>query len=436
VIKSIPIPAELFAANRRRLVQQLPEKALVVVHSNDVLPTNADGTLGHFQNADLFYLTGVAQEETILVLAPDAFDEKQREILFVRQPSEHLLIWEGHKLSREDATRISGIPQIKWLHEFPTALHQLMCESQVVYLNTNEHPRAVIEVQTRDARFIADCRRRYPLHEYRRLAPIMRQLRTVKAPEEIELIRRACAVTRAGFLRVLSMTTPGVGEAEIEAEFAHEFIRNKGFFAYQPIIATGENNCVLHYGQNDQTCLDGQLVLLDVGCGLGYYMSDMTRTIPVNGRFTPRQRQIYDVVLRVMRTVTAAMVPGTLTRDLRKLTEQLIESELLSIGLLTPEMIDGQDPDQPAVRKYFMHGVAHSLGIDVHDVSIPEQVVQAGWVLTCEPGIYIREEGFGIRLENDIWITESGPVDLMHDIPIEAEEIEQLMQNRPNGSTQ
>ncbi|MFO0911967.1 MAG: Xaa-Pro aminopeptidase [Pirellulales bacterium] len=427
MIKPVPIPAELFVENRRRLVERLGERALAIVHSNDIMPTNADGTLGHHQNADLFYLSGIGQEESILLLAPNAFDEKLREVLFLREPNEHLLIWEGHKLSKAEAIQISGVKQIRWLSEFPTVLHQLMCESDSVYLNSNEHPRAVVEVQSRDARFIADCQRRFPLHQYRRLAPIMRELRVVKSAAEVAMIREACGITRDGFQRVLKMVRPGVNETEIEAEFAYEFIRRKGFFAYPPIIAAGANSCVLHYGQNDQTCEDGQLVLLDVGCGLNYYMSDMTRTIPVNGRFTPRQRLVYDAVLRTMRSVIEAMRPGVLVRDLRLLTEKLIEEELLRLGLLTPQMIAQQDPENPALRKYFMHGVAHSLGIDVHDVSVPGQPVQIGWVLTCEPGIYIREEGFGIRLENDILVTENGPADLMHDIPVEADEIEQLM---------
>jgi Xaa-Pro aminopeptidase len=411
-------------------VDRLAENSLVIVNANDIMPTNADGTLGYHQNTDLFYLAGIAQEETILVLAPDGFDEKQREILFLREPNEHLGIWEGHKLSKQEASQISGIEHVRWLAEFPTVLHQLMCECEHVYLDTNEHVRAVVEVETRDARFIRDCQRRYPLHDYRRLAKLMHELRAVKSSAEVDLIRRACGITRDGFLRVLKMVRPGVNEAEIEAEFAHEFIRRKGYFAYPPIIASGENSCVLHYIQNDQECRDGQVLLLDVGCGLGYYASDMTRTIPVNGRFTPRQRQIYDSVLSVMRQITEAMRPGVLVRELRSMTEKLIEEQLLGLGLLTQEKIDQQTADQPAVRKYFMHGVAHSLGLDVHDVAIPSQPVQAGWVLTCEPGIYVREEGFGIRLENNILVGESGNTDLMADIPIEAEEIESLMRAR------
>ena len=427
LIKHVPTPVELFVENRRRLTDRLAENSLAILHSNDIMPTNADGVMPLHQNADLYYLSGIAQEESILVLAPDAHEPKHREMLFLREPNEHLKIWEGHKYSKEEARALSGIQQIHWTSEFPGIWHQLMCEAEHVYLNTNEHPGAGVEVETRDARFIRDCQARYPLHQYRRLARVMRELRVVKSEHEVSMIQRACGLTRQGFLRVLKMVRPGVNEAEIEAEFAHEFMRNKGFFAYPPIVASGENNCVLHYVQNDQPCQDGELVLLDVGAGLGYYCSDMTRTIPVNGKFTERQKSVYNAVLHVMRQVAEAMKPGVFPDELRTLTANLVEEELLKLGLLTQQQIDEQDPLNPAVRKYFMHGVAHSLGLDVHDVSVRSQPIQPGWVLTVEPGIYVREEGFGVRLENDVLVTEQGNVDLMADIPIEADEIEALM---------
>lgn len=429
-MKNIPIPADLFIQNRRRLAERLPVNSLAILHSNDVMPTNADGTLGFHQSADLFYLTGINQEESILMLAPNAFDEKMREVLFLREPNEHLTIWEGHKLSKDQAQTRSGIKTVKWLSEFRNAWHGLMCEAEQVYLNTNEHTRSVVEVETRDARFIRECRSRYPLHHYRRLAPLMHQLRAVKLTPEVDIIRAACGITGNGFLRVLRFLRPGVNEAEIEAEFAHEFIRRKACFAYPPIIASGANNCILHYNQNDQTCEDGQLVLLDVAAGYGQYMSDLTRTIPVSGRFTPRQKQVYNAVLRVFRKIVSEMVPGVLIRDLRKNAERYIAEECVALGLLKPEEIQQQDPDNLAVKKYFMHGVSHPLGLDVHDVGLTWQPIQAGWVLTCEPGIYIQDEGFGVRLENDILVTDSGPVDLMADIPIEAQEIERLMQQQ------
>ncbi|HEY9175309.1 MAG TPA: Xaa-Pro aminopeptidase [Verrucomicrobiae bacterium] len=426
-MKPVPTKSDLFTLNRDRLRKLLPKNSLAILNANDVMPTNADGTMGHLQNSDLFYLTGIHQEETLLVLAPDAFDEKQREVLFLREPNEHLAIWEGHKLTKEQATKISGIQQIKWLSEFPTVFRQLMCESDQIFLNSNEHYRALPEVETRDARFIRDCQRRYPLHTYRRLAPLMHELRVVKSKHEIELIQHASRITGKGFRRVLRMTKPGVNEAELEAVFAHEFIRNLGCFAYPPIIASGANNCILHYNQNDQVCRKGELVLLDVAAGYGNYMSDLTRTIPVSGRFTRRQRQVYDAVLRVLRQMVKAMVPGKTILDLRKETEALVAKECVDLGLLKAAQVRKQDPDNPAVKKYFMHGVSHPIGLDVHDVLYARQKIAPGWVLTCEPAIYIREEGFGIRLENTIVVTETGQLDLMADIPIEADEIEAAM---------
>lgn len=429
-MKNIPIPSDLFVENRRRLIERLPKNSLVILHSNDVMPTNADGTLGFHQNADLFYLSGVNQEESILVLAPNAFEERFREVLFLREPNEHLTIWEGHKLSKEQAQDLSGIKTIKWLPEFRTVWHNLMCEAEHVFLNTNEHQRAVVEVETRDARFVRECLARYPLHQYHRLAQLMHELRAIKSRHELSMIRHACGITREGFLRVLRHVEPGVNEAEVEAEFAHEFIRQKGTFAYPPIIAGGANNCILHYNQNDQPCRDGELLLLDVAAGYGQYMSDLTRTIPVSGRFTPRQRQVYEAVLRVFRRIMSEMRPGVTTRDLRRHTEQYTAQECVALGLLKQDDLGEQDSDKLAVKKYFMHGVSHPLGLDVHDVGMTWKPIQPGWVLTCEPGIYIKDEGFGIRLENDVLVTDSDPIDLMADIPIEADEIEQLMQKR------
>lgn len=432
-MKSIPMPAELFIENRRRLVSRLLQTTLpgqlplAVLHSNDIMPTNADGTMGFHQNADLFYLTGINQEESILLLCPGAFDEKQREILFLREPNEHLKIWEGYKLSKEQATAVSGIRQVKWLSEFPSVFRTLMVECDEVYLNSNEYPKGVGEVPTRDARFIEEVRSQFPLHTYRRLAKLLYDLRLVKSSYEVDRIRDACGITRKGFERILKFVRPGVNEAEVEAEFSHEFIRRKGVFAYPPIICAGENNCVLHYNQNDQECRDGELLLMDVAAGYGQYMSDLTRTIPVSGRFTLRQRSVYDAVLRVFRQVVAAMKPGAFLKDLRTLTEKLVEQELLTLGILKADEVAKQDPDKPLFKKYFMHGVAHPIGLDVHDVGLPSRPIAPGWVLTCEPAIYIAEEKFGIRLENDILVTEDGPVDLMHDIPIEAAEIEALM---------
>ena len=422
-----PIDPKLFITNRARLTKLLLPNSLAVVNCNDILPTNADGSLGMVPNSDLFYLSGVEQEQSILFIYPNAEDEKHREVLFLREPTRDLETWEGHKLTRAEARKISGIRQVEWLSEFPRIFHRAMCDCEHVYLNANEHPRAVIDVETREARFVADTVRRYPLHDYQRLARVMHRLRAVKSKPEIALLRKACEITEQGFRRVLRFVRPGVHEYEIEAEFAHEFIRNGGKFAYSPIIATGPNACALHYLTNSTRCENGDLLLLDVGAGYANYNADMTRTVPVNGRFTARQRKVYDAVLRVLRASTRALVPGKKIKDWRAEAEEMIEKELVDLGLLTLRDIKTQDPDEPAFKKYFMHGLGHPLGLDVHDLGFTNEPIEAGWVMTCEPAIYIREEGLAVRLENDILVTENGPVDLMAGIPIEAEEIEALM---------
>jgi len=422
-----PINPELFKTNRENLKALLPKNSVVVVNSNDILPTNADGSLPLIQNSDLFYLTGIDQEESMLVLSPDAEDEKHREILFLREANELLTTWEGHKLSKDQARQRSGVERVMWLSDFRPIFHRLMCQCEHVFLNSNEHPRAVVEVESRDARFVQDCRARYPLHQYHRLARLMSQLRIVKSGFEIDLIRTACGLTAKGFRRLLRFVRPGVTETEVEAELAHEFTRAGGGFAYPPIVASGENACVLHYLQNDQVCRRGHLLLLDVAASYANYRSDLTRTIPVSGRFTRRQKQVYNAVLRIFRETMRRMVPGKLPKDLQKEAEELSEKELVDLGLLKMSEIKKQDPDKPAFKQYFMHGVSHPLGLDVHDVGFTNQPMQPGWVLTCEPGIYIKEEGFGVRLENDVLVTDSGNVDLLADVPIEPDEIEDLM---------
>ena len=426
-MRHTPINADLFTRNRERLAGLLPRQSLAIVNANDLLPTNADGSLLMQPNSDLFYLTGIEQEETLLLLAPDAFDEKQREILFIRQPNEHLKTWEGHKLNQEEATRLSAIKQVKWLSDFPSEFHKLMCEAEHVFLNSNEHKRAVIEVETRDARFVRDVQARYPLHQYHRLARLMHRLRVVKSEEELALIRQACELTGRGFRRLLGFVKPGVHECEVEAELAHEFIRNHARFAYPPIIASGANSCVLHYNTNDAVCQKGEVLLLDVAAGYANYNSDLTRTIPVGGRFTRRQRQVYGAVLRALRAMIQAAVPGTLHRDWQKQAEAFLAEECLRLGLLKPAQVRKQNPDTPAVKKYFMHGLGHVIGLDVHDVGLMNEPFAPGWVLTVEPGLYLPDEAFGIRLENTIVVTQDGPVDLMERIPLEAEEIEALM---------
>ena len=426
-----PIDPQLFIANRQRLERLLPTHSLAVVNANDVPPTNGDGTLAIIPNSDLFYLTGVQQEQTILVLYPDAEEEKHRELLFLREPTPENELWEGHKLTKQEVRMITGIQHIHWLSEFPRLFHRLMCECEHVYLNSNEHSRAVIEVESREARFVGETMRRYPLHDYCRLAPLMHQLRAVKSKDEAALIRKACDITAAGFRRVLRFTKPGVRETEVEAEFAHEFIRQGSQFAYLPIIATGINACCLHYVANSAVCREGELLLLDVAAAYANYNADMTRTIPVSGRFSRRQKRVYNAVLRVLRQCIAGLTPGKKTKDWQKEAEQLIEKELVDLGLLTLRQIKRQDPDQPAVKQYFMHGIGHPLGLGVHDVALASQPIQPGWVMTVEPAIYLPGEGFAVRLENDVLVTERGTVDLMAHIPIEADEIEDLMNGQP-----
>lgn len=425
-----PIPPELFIDNRNRLRALLPPGALVMVNANDVPPTNADGTLIGVPNSDLFYLSGVEQEESILLIFPEAHEEKHREILFVRETNDHIAVWEGHKLTKDEARHVTGIRTIMWLHEFPVMQRLLMCQADSVFLNTNEHARAGVQVQTRDARFISETREAFPLHRYERLARLMHALRPVKSDHEINLIKEACGITRDGFLRVLDFVKPGVNECEVEAEFIHEFVRRRARFSYSPIIASGANSNVLHYVENDKPCRKGDVLLLDVGAAYGNYAADMTRTIPVSGKFSKRQKQIYQAVLRVTRASTAALIPGILPRDWQKHAELLMQEELLELGLITSKDVKKQDPDRPALKKYFMHGVGHPMGLDVHDVAVIGQPIQAGWVMTVEPGIYLPDEGFGIRLENDILVTATGQVNLMGDIPIEAAEIEDLMHRK------
>ena len=432
-----PLDSKLFTAHRNNLKKLLLPNSLAVVNSNDILPTNADGVSLLRPNSDLFYLTGIEQEETILLIYPDAHEENQREILFLREPNPLAETWEGHKLSKEEARKISGIKRVEWLSEFHALFHRLMCECDHVYLNTNEHKRANIVVETREARFVRDVQAAYPLHDYQRLAKLMHRLRAVKSDPEVALTRKACAITEAGFKRACGFVRPEVNEYEVEAEFAHEFIRRGGRFAYNPIIASGKNSCVLHYVENNQVCRDGDVLLMDVGAGYANYNSDLTRTIPVNGKFSPRQRQVYDAVLRVLHGTSKAAKPGKLPRDWQKEAEALMEKELVDLRLIkSSEIRKSKSDESPAFKKYFMHGVGHPLGLDVHDVAITTEPIQPGWILTVEPGIYIKDEGFGIRLENNILVQKSGNVDLMASIPIEADEIEQLMSksNAPSSS--
>jgi Xaa-Pro aminopeptidase len=426
-MRHAPINPALFKLNRDRLRALLPANSLAVINANDVLPTNADGSLRLVPNSDLFYLTGVEQEESILLIYPDADDEKHREILFLREAKPELETWEGHKLTKDEAKEISGVARVKWLADFPGIFQRVMCQAERVFLNSNEHPRAHVDVESRDARFIAEVKRRYPLHEYHRLGRLMHRLRVVKSPEELKLIEKAIEITHAGFERVAEFVKPGVNETEIEAEFAHEFIRRGGQFAYTPIIASGKNSCVLHYISNDKPCRAGDLLLLDVAASYANYNSDLTRTLPVSGKFTRRQRQVYNSVLRVLRAQIDGLRVGKKWKDWQKESEEHTEKELIDLGLLKKSKIKKQDPDWPALKEWFMHGIGHPLGLDVHDYGFMNEPFVAGTVMTVEPGIYIPKEEIGIRLENDVLITETGVTDLMAKIPVEPDEIEHLV---------
>ncbi len=426
-----PIPSRLFIHNREKLRPLLKPNSVVIVHANDIYPTNADGTMSFRQNNDLFYLTGIDQEETVLILMPDAVDPKQREILFVRETNDHIAVWEGAKLTKEQVRQASGVERVEWSHTFDGFLQQIIPQADHLYLATNEYQRACVHVQTRNARFIQDCQARYPLHRYERLAPLMNRLRVTKEPEEIALIQHACDITEAGFRRLLGFIKPGVGEWEIEAELIHEFIRRKSRgFAYAPIIGSGASACVLHYIENDKICKDGELVLLDVAAEYAGWASDLTRTVPVNGKFTKRQREVYDAVLRVFRGADQILRPGIKPMDYQDQVVEMMERELVDLGLFTAQQAKEQGPDKPLLKKYYPHSTSHHMGLDVHDVTPPHEAIAEGMVLTIEPGIYIREEGFGVRLENDFLIGKDCNIDLMANIPIEAEEIEALMQAR------
>jgi len=421
------IDPKLFTENRKRLADKMAPSSLAVVNANDLMPKNSDALSLMVPQTDLFWLTGIEQEETILVICPDAFDEKLREVLFVRETSALLKIWEGHKHSPAEASEISGITNVQLLSEFPAIFHRLMCEVETVYLNSIEHPRATVVVETRDRRFIADCQRRYPLHRYERLGRLLFRLRGVKSKREIELLRRAAEISGKGFARVAKALKPGVMEYELEAEYAHEFLRHGGHFAYSPIIASGPDSCVLHYVDNDKPCKAGGVLLVDVAASYANYNADVTRTLPVSGKFSKRQRKVYDAVLRVQRASIKGATVGKLHRDWQREAQRMMNEELLSLGLIKKDDIKKQTDDRPACWKYFPHGLGHSLGLDVHDYGWTQEPFKEGWVITVEPGIYIPKEGFGVRLENNIVIQKGGNEDLCAAIPIEAEEVEDLM---------
>ncbi len=422
------LSSTLFTKNRAKLIELLPPKSLVIISSNDIMPTNADGTMGFKQNSDLYYLSGLDQEETLLILYPDAPEDQYKEIAFVKETSELIEIWEGHKFTKQEAFDISGIKNIQWTSNLDQILKAIVYSAEQIFLIDNEHIRNSSRVETQNERLNLEIKEKYPLHKIGRLAPLLNVIRMQKESIEIDALQKAIDITENAFRRILKFTKPGVFEYEVEAEFIHEFIKNRSNgFAYTPIIASGFNACVLHYIENNLVCKDGDMLLLDVGACYANYNADMTRTIPVNGRFTKRQKQVYEAVHDVLNFATQIMTSGTYWVDYQKEVEKYMESKLIDLGLFTRKDVENQDKHQPLFKKYFMHGVAHHLGIDVHDVWDKYKPFAAGMVLTCEPGIYIREEGLGIRLENNLLITEKGAVNLMNNIPIDWEEIETIM---------
>jgi len=419
----------VFTQHRQRFLAQLKPNSIAVFNSNDIYPISADSTMPFEQHRDILHLSGVDQEESILVLFPNSSNPKHKEVLFLKETSELIAIWEGEKLDKKNAFEVSGIKTVYWLQDFPLIFKQMMSEADGIYLNTNEHLRAKTEVETREDRFIKKVKSDYPAHKTYKSAPIMHKIRSVKDPIEIELMQRACNITKEGINRLLKYITPGVWEHHIEAELVHEFIMNssKGF-AYTPIIASGKNACVLHYIENNKECKDGDVILLDVGAEYANYASDLTRCIPVNGRFTDRQKEVYNAVLHVKKEAEKLLVPGVMMADYHKKVGHLMEEQLVNLKLISLDDIKNQNPDWPAYKKYFMHGTSHFIGLDTHDVGLWNEPIEAGMVFTCEPGIYIPEEGLGIRLEDDLVVQQSGsPFNLMSDIPLEVEEIEDAM---------
>ncbi|WP_375235162.1 aminopeptidase P family protein [Winogradskyella sp.] len=423
------IDHNLFIKNRKNFASAMQSNSLAVFNSNDIYPISADSTLPFAQHRDIFYLSGVDQEESILVLFPDCPNPKNREILFLKETNEHIAVWEGEKLTKEKAFETSGIKTVYWLQDMEKVMFELMTQSETMYINTNEHYRASVETETREDRFTKWLKDKYPAHNVAKSNSILQRLRSVKDQIELDLMQNACDITEKGVRRVLNYVKPGVWEYNIEAEFMHEFLNNRSKgFAYTPIIAAGNNANVLHYIENNQQCKAGDLILMDVGAEYANYSSDLTRTIPVSGKFTDRQKAVYNAVNRVKNDATKLLVPGTLWAEYHVEVGKLMTSELLGLGLIDKADVQNENPDWPAYKKYFMHGTSHHIGLDTHDYGLLHEPMQANQVFTVEPGIYIPDEGFGIRLEDDVVVQETGaPFNLMRNIPIEAEEIEDIM---------
>jgi len=424
------LPLSLFQKNRKRLMKLMNDNSFAIIHSSEQMPRNGDLFYPHRQSSDLFYLTGIEQEKSILFICPKHPDELLREVLFILEPNEKLEIWEGKKLSKEDARNISGIQTVKWDEEFEPFIQKIMTQIYTLYLNRNDNPRFSSPIKSNDEMFTILFKERYPDITIKNIAPLLSQLRIVKSKIEIEIIKHACGITRDAFYKVLQRTRPEMFEYELEAEIIHEFIRKGAAgHAYEPIIASGKNACYLHYIKNDSQIQDGDLILMDFGAEYANYASDLSRTIPANGRFSERQKQVYSATLRVLKEARSMLRVGTIIGDYQKEVCKIMESELIRLGLFTKADVASQDPENPLYFKYFMHGTSHYIGLDTHDVGDRATPLQEGAILSCEPGIYIPEENIGIRIENDILVTQNGPVDLMDDIPIEIEEIEEIMNN-------
>jgi Xaa-Pro aminopeptidase len=427
-MRSATIDPRIPIENRARFIKRMKPDSIAIFNSNDELPSNGDALHPFRQNSDLYWLTGVTQEDTMLVLFPDNPDPRYREVLVLVRPNELKEKWDGHRLRREEATALSGIHTIVWLDSLDGLLQVWVHLAETIYLNTNENDRKANLVPVRDYRFAREMRDRYPLHQYERSARILRDLRAIKSKQEVEVMRKACDITHKAFLRLLKFIRPGVWENEIEAEIIHEFLRNRSAGpAYSSIIASGDRARTLHYVANDAQCLDGEMVLMDFGAEYGGYAADLTRTVPVSGRFTKRQKDVYNACLAIHRHCRSILKPGITILEYHDRVGDEATKQFLKLGLVSKADVKNEDPENRAYRRYLYHGISHHLGVDVHDLGTKTEPLKPGMVLTIEPGIYIEEEKTGVRIENNVWLTKGGSVDLMEDIPIEADDIERLM---------
>jgi Xaa-Pro aminopeptidase len=427
-MKYLPLNSELFVQNRKRFVEKMDKQSIAIFNSNDELPTNADQVHRFKQNSDMIWLTGIEQEDSMLVLYPDNPDPKYREVLVLVRPNELKEKWDGHRLRTNEATAISGIQTIVWLDTLDGLLQPWIHWADTIYLNSNENDRKSNLVPVRDYRYAEMMRLRYPLHNYKRSAKILKELRAIKTSLEVEILQKAIDITDNSFRRLLQFIKPGVMEYEIEAEIYHSFLSQRATGpAYGSIIASGDSARTLHYVENNQECKDGELILMDFGAEYGNYCADLTRTVPVNGKFTRRQKTVYNACLHLHQYATSILKPGISLLDYTDKVGEEATVIFQKIGLLKKADIKNEDPENKAYRKYLYHGISHHLGIDVHDLGTRTEPIRAGMVFTIEPGIYIEEEKMGIRIENNFWVTKSGNKDLMKNIPITVEEIEALM---------